>query len=80
MRMPNTTPYELVRTENVQCPECGESPWLLCSQTFDIDLSLPAFYLCGFCGHVGQLGVGPVRRPNISSSRPPGRAATDGSG
>jgi hypothetical protein len=52
--------YELMHVDSVSCNVCGNSDnqWLLSPKTF-CD-TLPAFYVCRACGHIGQVGVGPV--------------------
>ena len=51
--------YELIPAIGTQCT-CGEQPWLLCPERSET--TLPAFYLCGFCGRVAQVGVGLITR------------------
>lgn len=51
--------YELIPAVGTQCT-CGKQPWLMCPER--CDANLPAFYLCGFCGQVAQVGVGVVTR------------------
>ena len=71
--------YELIPAVGTQCA-CGEQPWLMCPERFDANL--PAFYLCGFCGQVAQVGVGVVTRRLITaySERATTRPADEKSG
>ena len=57
--------YELIPAIGTQCT-CGEQPWLLCPERFDANL--PAFYICGVCGRVGQVGGGLIIRPQKPAS------------
>lgn len=43
------------------------------------DANLPAFYLCGFCGQVAQVGVGVITRrlTPVPADSPTLAAATD---
>jgi transcription elongation factor Elf1 len=45
--------------DKTSCPECGHRVRLLCRKDGEMKKT-PAFYLCHWCGHVAQVGVGPV--------------------
>ncbi len=50
--------YELVVDRATRCPFCGCMPRLL--KPVKMDPTLPAFYVCSYCGTIGQIGVGHV--------------------
>jgi len=50
--------YQIMGVTNSFCPDCGMGAYLLAPENWNI--SMPAFYLCGGCGYIGQIGVGPV--------------------
>jgi precorrin-4 methylase len=53
------SPYVVRISQNTTCPHCSRVPRFLASDNWS--LGLPAFYLCGTCGFIGHIGVGPVR-------------------
>jgi hypothetical protein len=60
----NTSPYELIKTDNSFCPLCKKTVSLLCP----IDIMpnhLPAFYICFRCKQIGQVGVGQVPKQSL---------------
>lgn len=53
-------PYVVHEAEGTICPDCNATPLLLAPEAWLPD-ALPAFYVCGTCGRIGQVGVGEVK-------------------
>ena len=64
----NEPRYHLSPAPSTMCSRCNNTMTMLATEQID---DAPAFYLCR-CGHVGQIGVGPVGEFKEPREEPPG--------
>lgn len=55
---PSRAQYELVVDRATRCPFCGCTPRML--RAVKPCPTLPTFWICSYCGTIGQIGVGHV--------------------
>ena len=57
--MAKTSQFIIVPADKSYCSKCMTKVQLLCHDSGEMR-SKPAFYICTGCGHVAQVGVGPL--------------------